>query len=151
VTVIVVPHSTQPQPEPSFELRRRVQRFLSARTPAAAAGGLIVTGPAYLPIGVRAVIAPVDVDEAGPVRDTVIGALHRFLHPLTGGPRGDGWAFGRDVYLSDIAQLLAGLPGVDYMRALELIVDDHPQRAAVAVPADRMVVAGQLRVLVREG
>ena len=149
VTVVVVPHSGQPRPQPSFELRRQVQRFLAARVPATAATGIVVTGPEYLPVGVRAVLAPLEVDRAGPVRDDVLRALGRFLHPLTGGPLGDGWTFGRDVYLSDLARLIEATTGVDYVSELELIVDDHPQTEEVVVPADRIVVAGPLRVLMQ--
>jgi hypothetical protein len=75
-------------------------------------------------------------------------ALAGFLHPLTGGPEGVGWPFGRDVYLSDVAAALERTPGVDYVVELSLLLNDTPQGECVAVPADRIVVAGPIRVRV---
>jgi hypothetical protein len=51
----------------------------------------------------------------GQVRSSAVAALERFLHPLTGGSDGQGWQFGRSIYVSEIYQLLDNLPGVDYV------------------------------------
>lgn len=48
-------------------------------------------------------------------RSRVIQALKDFLDPLTGGPDGEGWPFGRDLFVSDIYNLLETLPEVDYV------------------------------------
>lgn len=146
VTLIIVPHSQDAQPQPSFELRRHVQAFVALRAPASAAGQIGVVGPAYLPVGVAALVRPVDPSAAGGVRAAVLEALQRFLHPLTGGPEGKGWPFGRAIYLSDVAALLEGLAGVDYIDTLSLLLDGSPRGESVAVPPDRIVVAGPLRV-----
>ncbi len=146
VTVIVMPQSHDPRPQPSFELRRQVRDFLAARAPAALGGRIGVIGPTYLPVGVEAVVVPVSLQNSGPVVDAVRAQLAVFLHPITGGPDGEGWPFGRDVYLSDVAAILERLPGVDYVRELRLLLDDTPQGESVAVPPDRIVVADELRV-----
>jgi hypothetical protein len=41
--------------------------------------------------------------------------LSRFFHPLIGGRDGKGWPFGRDVYLSEVIERLAGLAGVAFV------------------------------------
>jgi hypothetical protein len=148
VKLIIVPWGQEPQPQPSFGLRRQVQDFVQARAPAAIAG-LFVTGPTYLPVGVAAVVAPVDLGQAGPVGVAVRQALEAFFHPLTGGPGGGGWPFGRAVYLSDVAAVLETLPGVDYVQELELLLEGTPQGEQVAVPLDRIVVAGPMQVRIR--
>lgn len=43
--------------------------------------------------------------------------LSRFFHPLIGGRDGKGWPFGRDVYLSEIIERLAGLNGVEFVES----------------------------------
>ncbi len=43
--------------------------------------------------------------------------LSRFFHPLIGGRDGRGWPFGRDVYLSEIIERLAGLNGVEFVES----------------------------------
>jgi hypothetical protein len=48
-------------------------------------------------------------------RVQAIRALKQYLHPLHGGRDGHGWPFGRNVYTSEIYELLDTLPGVDYI------------------------------------
>ncbi|MCU0526259.1 MAG: baseplate J/gp47 family protein [Elainella sp. Prado103] len=146
IKLIIMPHSQDAQPQPSFELRRQVRQFLQRRSPAAIAQQIFVTGPDYLPIGVAAVIAPLHPETAGVVAEQVEQTLAYFLHPLMGGPESAGWAFGRDVYLSDVAAILERVPGVDYVSELSLLLDNAPQGEVVPVPIDRIVVAGRLRI-----
>jgi hypothetical protein len=146
VTVRIVPRSSDPRPVPSFELRDQVRRFIAARAPSAIASHIAVIVPRYLPVGVDAVIAVVDPSTAGDVLAAVRAALASFLHPLTGGPYGLGWPFGRDVYLSDVAALVESVPGVDFAASLALVVDGTRMGERVAVSADRLVVAGTLRL-----
>jgi predicted phage baseplate assembly protein len=47
-------------------------------------------------------------------------ALYRFLNPLTGGLDGNGWAFGRPVYPSDIVTLFQQTPYVRYLGVVQL-------------------------------
>ena len=151
VTVIIVPQSDDPRPRPSFELRRRVRDFLAARAPATVVDRIAVIAPTYLPIGADVVVAIHTPDDAGPVAERTRQILARFLHPLTGGPDSDGWPFGRNVYLSDLAAALERVPGVDYAREIHLLLDRTPQGERVAVPADRIVAAGPIRVRVETG
>lgn len=147
VTVIIVPQSEDPRPQPTFELRRQVHDYLTARAPATLSAERIgVVGPSYLPIGVAAAIVPRDIREAGVVERRVRETVERFLHPLSGGPEGQGWPFGRDVFLSDLAAVLEAVDGVDYVRDLELLLNGTPRGEQIAVPPDRIVVAGPLRI-----
>jgi predicted phage baseplate assembly protein len=47
-------------------------------------------------------------------------ALYRYLNPLTGGPEGTGWPFGRPLYPSDIMALLQQIAGIQYLGAILL-------------------------------
>jgi hypothetical protein len=145
VTVTAVPQSSARQPAPTWELRREVRDFLLARMPAAA-GSVSVVPPAYFEVGVTAVVVPRVADEGGAVVASARHALSDFLHPLTGGPGGAGWPFGRSVYLSDVAALLERLDGVDHIGELSLTVGGAPHGDVLAVPADRLVAAGFLDV-----
>jgi predicted phage baseplate assembly protein len=146
VTVRIVPQSTDVRPMPSFELREQVRRFIAARAPAAISHRIAVIPPVYLPVTVEAVVNPANLSGAGDVLARVGQALATFLHPLTGGPWGLGWPFGRDVYLSDVAALLESLDGVDYIETLALLVDGKHMGERVDVPTDRLVVAGPQRI-----
>ena len=110
-----------------------------------------VVAPTYHPVGVSATIVPVDLDEGGAVVAAVSAALAAFLHPLGGGPDGQGWSFGRAVHLSDVARLMELTPGVDHLDTVELLVDGIPRGDNVVVPRDRIVVAGTLRLRLSGG
>jgi hypothetical protein len=53
------------------------------------------------------------------------------------------------VYASDADAILEGIAGMDHVELLELQLDGTPVGNYVAVPPDRMVVAGPLRIEVR--
>lgn len=118
VGMIVVPDSASPRPAPSLGLLRQVQDYLRARLPATA--GLWVAGPEWLRVTVTATVVPVSPEVAEPVRGRVRDALTSYLHPLTGGPSGDGWAFGRKPHRSDLFAVAEGVSGVDHVRSLEV-------------------------------
>jgi uncharacterized phage protein gp47/JayE len=148
VTVVILPNSTDPLPKPSFGLRQEVQQYLEARAPAelAAAGRIFVTVPEFLPIDVSATIAPKVASEAGDVDADARAALAAFLHPLFGGPTGNGWDLGRGVYLSDVAAALERVDRLDFIEDLELLIDGQPQGTSVAVGPTQIVVAGAIRI-----
>jgi uncharacterized phage protein gp47/JayE len=148
VTVLIIPRSLDPRPQPSFGLREEVRRFIGSRAPAELDAGerVYVTGPAYQEINVIAVIAPVTAPQAGEVEQASRDALNAFLHPLTGGPNGEGWDLGRSVFLSDVAAALAKVPGIDHIEALTLLANSEPQGSSVTVKPDRIPVAGAIHI-----
>jgi predicted phage baseplate assembly protein len=116
VRVIVVPRSADPRPVPSMELVRRVQDYLDARRCATAR--VLVTGPEYLVLSITVKVAPVSPAEADRVVLETRRRLLAFLHPLTGGVAGIGWAFGIRPRELDFRVLLAGIPGLDHVNSL---------------------------------
>jgi hypothetical protein len=75
--------------------------------------------------------------------------LNAFLDPLTGGPDGLGWPFGRDVYRSEILQVIGAVPGVDHVIRLTLKTDQgEPQCDNLCVGPMGLVTAGPHIILV---
>ncbi|MDZ7268435.1 MAG: putative baseplate assembly protein [candidate division KSB1 bacterium] len=148
VTVLIIPQSREPRPQPSFGLREQVRKFIAAHAAAdlAAANRIYITGPEYFPIDVQVTIIPLAPAEAGAVEDRARAALENFLHPLHGGPEGNGWELGRDVFLSDVAAVLERVEGVDFVKELTLLWNGAPQGESLKVPEDRIVVAGEIRI-----
>ena len=146
VTVVVAPRSPDPEPQPSFELRREVLAFLLARTPASLAGRLAVVGPTYRRVGIEAVVAPTSPGLAGAVVEAARGALVSFLHPLTGGPDGAGWGDRSEVCLSDVAAIVEPLAGVDHVETLLLLDRGIPAGDVLTAPVGRLVSAGPVSV-----
>jgi hypothetical protein len=85
-----------------------------------------VVGPRYAPIGAEIVLATVSGAVIESVRARLIEQLARFLDPLTGGPGGEGWPFGRDVYASEFYEQIEAVEGVDYVTDLLLTSDCAP-------------------------
>ncbi|HEX9670488.1 MAG TPA: putative baseplate assembly protein [Thermoanaerobaculia bacterium] len=119
VTVIVLPSLPRRRPQPSAGTRRAVAAYLARRR--LLGTRIVVVGPTYLEVAVRATVRPLAGVDGAALRERVVAALDGFFHPLTGGPDGDGWPFGRDVYRSEVLQLLDEVAGVDHVLGLELV------------------------------
>lgn len=85
---------------------------------------LFVRAPAYRWVAARVRLraSPDAVQTA--VEQEILARLYRFLNPLTGGPRGDGWPFGRELFLSDVYQSLQGTANVQFIRSVELYITE---------------------------
>jgi hypothetical protein len=151
LTIFVIPESQEPRPYPSRGLRDEVLAYVGRRAPAGLAeGGYIhVTGPTYFPVDISATIVPEPGVAAGLLETRARASLVRFLHPLHGGPSGEGWDFGRGVYLSDVATVLEAVEGLDYAESIQLLVDEEVRGEFVAVPHDLIVVAGTIRLTLK--
>ncbi|MGQ0778526.1 MAG: putative baseplate assembly protein [Pseudonocardiales bacterium] len=118
VGMIVVPDSAEPRPAPSLGLLRQVHAHLRARMSTTAE--LWVAGPEWIRVTVTATVVPRSPEVADPVRGRVRAALEHYLHPLTGGPDGTGWAFGRKPHRSDLFAVAEAVEGVDHVRSLDV-------------------------------
>lgn len=110
VVVVVVPDSPSPRPTPSPGFRDAVECHL--RRHALLTDRVDVVAPTYVGVSadVEVGLRPgYGVDERTAAITT---ALDAFFRPLTGFG-GDGWPFGRDVYLSEVYEVVEGVEGVD--------------------------------------
>ena len=116
VSLIIVPRSLEDKPSPGFELLGRVQDFVGSLSSPVAE--LIVAGPKYVRINVTVEVALTTLDGASDIKLALAQALSKYLHPLTGGPEGTGWAFGRYPQESNLYSLIEGIAGVDHVTSL---------------------------------
>lgn len=123
VTVVIVPHSTDRQPQPDDELVARVRAYLAERAPATLARRIRVIGPNYQPISVIAEIVPRRPEDARSIDVELRRRLDEFLHPLCGGRDGRGWQVGQAIPVSQVAALIEATPGVDFARDLSMQVE----------------------------
>jgi len=87
---------------------------------------LHVVGPNYVAVRVTATLH-VKGSTAG-LAARAQRALDAFFDPLTGGPNGTGWPFGRAVLASDLDDILSDLPGVLFVDGLGISADTGPSR-----------------------
>lgn len=129
VSVVIVPDSAESSPYPQNDLISTVKEYLEPRRLLTTV--VHVVGPRYVTIGVRIrlVLKPDALEET--VEEKAKNALTGFFSPLPG-QEGEGWPFGRNVYVSEIYELLDRVDGVDYVQRKneateELTVDVNNQ------------------------
>jgi hypothetical protein len=110
VSLVVVPNR---RAQPSIALVRAIRhslepaRLLTTR--------VHVVGARFVTFSVRlTLVAKANVIGEKLQQDAIV-AIERFFDPLTGGFDGQGWPFGRSIYVSEVYQLLDKLAGVDYI------------------------------------
>jgi predicted phage baseplate assembly protein len=119
VSVIILPQPQNPQEvrlQPSQELKTSVARFLEGRR--LITTHVHVVGPQYVPVSLDIAVTAEPRTEAQQVRDKIVERLQQFFHPLTGGEQGNGWPIGRNVYKSELFQLLEAVAGVDHVNTM---------------------------------
>jgi hypothetical protein len=139
ISVIIVPESDGPQPQPTQELVQQVQNYLKKRGLSTIAGRIYVIGPGYVGISVRAEVVPIDRDQASVVEGRIVKNLERFLHPLKGGPEKKGWDFGRSVYISEIYAVIEATEGVDYVEPDSVVLNNVVSLQEVPVDDNSLV------------
>lgn len=130
VYVLIIPHIQDPadrlRPRPEhLELERggvhqQLTNFLNERR--LLTMRLDIRAPAYHWVSARVAVHAVAGTNHAKVEDEVLKRVYSFLNPLTGGADGNGWPFGRDLVISDVFQSLLGIPGVQYIRNVELFI-----------------------------
>jgi hypothetical protein len=133
VSLIIVPDHVNEQLQPDAELVGNVAsalepgRLLTTR--------LHVVGPVYAPVHAEILIARRADIGSKELEDQVTAGVKTFLSCLAGGPGGQGWPFGRDIYVSELYELLERLRGVDYVPDIALTSQcDNNLARCVAAP-----------------
>ncbi len=140
VTVVVMPHLPLGRPEPTAGLLAGVSQWLQRRRTLGTR--LVVVGPEYVEVAVRATLRARPGARAERLVLSARVALDTFLDPVRGGPEGRGWPFGRDVYRTEVLQVLDNLPEVDHVVALELFTAGGEGCGNVCVGTIALVTPG---------
>ena len=123
VTVVVLTGMPAAHPTPSAGALAAVARFLDRRR--LIGTRLRVVGPAYVDVTVEASVQAARGAASGSLGADIRSAIDSFFDPLTGGPGGFGWPFGRDVYRTEVLERIAGVPGVDHVLELTIRSGDE--------------------------
>ncbi len=141
ITLVVLPNMPVPKPYPSAGLRGAVAAYLKPRR--VIGTRVEVVGPDYVEVSVRVKVKAFPGVAKTNLQQKIVAALNNFLHPLTGGPDGTGWPMGRDLYRSEIMQLIDQVVGVDNVMRLELIPDGcGPQCGNICLGPTSLITAG---------
>jgi predicted phage baseplate assembly protein len=107
---------------PPEQVLAAISTHLEPRRPI---GALVqVQPPYYQGITVVASLAVTRGAAVETVRAAALEALYRYFDPLTGGPDGEGWPFGRPVQEGEAFAVLQRVPGVDLVESIRLYPAD---------------------------
>lgn len=147
VTVVILPDMPVAEPEPSPGLIAAVKRYLDRRR--VICTRIEVAAPLYVVITVTASVQALVGASLSAVQSGILTALQTFLNPLTGGPAGLGWPFGRSVYRAEILQLIANVPGVDHVNSMTMTADSGtPQCGDIVLCPTFLVASGAHQIQV---
>lgn len=126
------------------ECRERLGAFLDERR--LLTTRVIVRAPVFFWIYSEITIKLLAKADPQRVQHDVQAALHRYLHPLYGGPEERGWPFGQALTIDKVYARIQQVRGVEYARTLELSrMGEHaqPQRIdqVLELPDDGVVVS----------
>ncbi len=120
VTVVVVPHSETDTPKAVKDVAEFLdeRRLITCRHH--------VVGPGYTAVSIRTEVAGTSQVRKERLKERIKKNLKEFFHPLNGGPDvGEkGWPFGRDVYVSEVFQVIEDTDGVEHVESLDLRATD---------------------------
>jgi predicted phage baseplate assembly protein len=147
ITLVIVPHLPLRQPVPSPGLLNAVSAYLHPRH--VIGTRIVVIGPEYVEIGVIAEVKAFTGQSKVAIGNAVDAALQEFLDPLRGGPDRTGWPLGRDVYVSEIVEVIVAVPGVDHVLNVQLVVPGcEPQCGNVCLGPLALTVSGTHQIKV---
>ncbi len=124
--------------EPPADTLAAIASYLHERCPVGTR--LMVEPPLYQGVTVAARVQAADGAAAGPLKDEALAALYRHFSPLTGGPDGRGWPFGRPVHAGEVFAVLQRVPGVELVEDVKLFPAD-PYTGERTDPVARIALA----------
>ncbi|WP_031522096.1 putative baseplate assembly protein [Streptomyces sp. NRRL F-5123] len=146
VRVLVVPDAVADEGDDRLRFEQLIpsDQVLAAITEALDERRLIGTSvavepPAYQGVTVVARLTTAPGGDSDAVREAALDALYHYLNPLTGGPDGTGWPFGRPVQYGEIFGVLQRATGDAVVEEIRLFPAD-PLTGRRGAPTDRLDV-----------
>jgi len=133
VRVLVVPAAAASggrlrfeQLAPSEETMQAISRRLEECRPIGAR--VLVQSALYRGLTVVARLRARPGSSPARLQEDALDALYGYLNPITGGPEGDGWPFGRPVHAGEVFAVLQRLRGIELVEDVRLFEADPMTR-----------------------
>jgi predicted phage baseplate assembly protein len=107
---------------PPTEMLERIAHHLERRRTIGVR--VVVEPPVYQGVTVVAEVRARPGADSQRLEAEAVSALYRYLHPVTGGPAGDGWPFGRPVHVGEVYAVLQRLEGTELVESARLYAAD---------------------------
>jgi predicted phage baseplate assembly protein len=110
---------------------------------------LDIGAPQYTPVTIQARIKARPEADPEQVQMLVAERLYRFVNPVVGGHAGEGWPFGRDLFISEVFAVLQGVAGVEYVEAARMLVTgEEGPVGRVVLEADGLLMSAEHTIIV---
>jgi predicted phage baseplate assembly protein len=116
--------------------KRRLEAHLDSRR--LLTTRLDIHEPEYVWVMVTARVKVSEKAEPQRVRNDVLAALYRFLHPMDGGADGQGWPFGQPLTIDKVYALIQRVRGVEYATELQLFRIDM-EHEQLLIPSQEVI------------
>lgn len=117
ISVVVVPYSTTPRPIASEGFLAAVQTQLA--TNRLLTDPVEVISPTYVEIGMTITVSAMTGYSEAALTEAIREEMIAYLDPLAGFD-GEGWPFGRPLYVTDVAHAANSLAGVQSVSSVQL-------------------------------
>lgn len=100
---------------------------------------MMVSEPEYVWVSVQARVKirrGANIDET---QQAVEEKLYQYIHPIHGGADGNGWPFGRDLFVSELYSQIQVVPDVEYVAELQVFPVD-PSAGQLGDPVQTLAV-----------
>jgi predicted phage baseplate assembly protein len=120
---------------PPEAVRERVARALEERRLIGVR--VSVEPPSYVGVRVDAQVRRRPDTDPERVERSAVAALYGYFNPLTGGPDGQGWPFGRPVQVGEVYAVLGRVDGIEFVDEAVLF-QANPVTGDLSEPRDRI-------------
>jgi predicted phage baseplate assembly protein len=137
---------------PSDESLSHIRDYLDERRTIGAR--VVVEPPTYMGVTVVARLQARPGVRQARLQTAATEALNRYFHPISGGPEGGGWPFGRPVLAGEVFSVLQRLPGTELVEDARLfaagVIDGRrgPATNRIDLDANALVLSYGHQVLV---
>lgn len=125
-------------------LKQEVGRFLDSRRLMTTI--VHVIAPAWISVGLEIEVQSKPGVDRDILTETIGLATAQFLDPYEGWEDRNGWPYGRDLYRSELFQMLESLEGVDHVTAL--LMNGNATTSAIPIGEHRLIGLDGLTVTV---
>lgn len=120
IKIIIVPRSEENTPLPNIGLINNVRNYLEKRCLVTLRNSIKIVGPEYRIIDIEITAKPNSPDEYAIVIECVKRRFDTYLHPVNGSQDCTGWKLGQNIFISEVANIIEDIDGVDYVEDLVL-------------------------------
>lgn len=148
ITIVVVPQRLEMLPEqlpvPSRGFLDTITAWLEDKR--LATSRVFVSAPNFIAVNVAVTVEMNPGSGRFALEEHIRHTIKAFFDPLSGGPDGDGWPFGRDIFGTEITGLVQNIEGVRCVKSLTLGTASSSGLKVITIPRTGLTYSGKIDI-----